>query len=151
MTESKNFHSRAAIGPTAKPSSASRMAGREQLGDVDPPVAGVKVVPAADCAGRGHRQRVAVGNAAVGQALDHRRVEGERCAARAVIGERLAVRLDDHGEEVAADPGRHRLDHAEDGVGRDRRVDRGAAAIEDVECHVEQRSGGRSRSCNRGR
>ena len=51
----------------------------------------------------------------------------------AVIGDRLPARLDDHGEEVAADPRRHRLDHAEDGVGGDRRVDRRPAAIEDVE------------------
>ena len=76
---------------------------------------------------------MAVGNAAVGEGLDHVGGEAERRAPGAVIGECLAIRLDDHGEEVAADAGRHRLDHAKDGVGGDRRIDRRAAAIDDSE------------------
>src|SRR4051812_13945560 len=48
----------------------------------------------------------------------------ERCAAARVESvELLRLRVPDDGEEVAADPTGHRLDHAEYGVGCDGSVD----------------------------
>src|SRR5690606_4600223 len=64
--------------------------------------------------------------------------EGERGATGAVIGHGPAAGLDDHGEDVAANAGRHGLDHAEDRIRGNRRIDGRPATVE----HVEGGTGG---------
>ena len=66
-----------------------------------------------------------------GRALEQSAGGGGGPPAGAVVGDRPAVRLDDHGEKVAPDAGRHGFDHAQHGIGGDRRVDGAAPRIED--------------------
>ena len=67
-----------------------------------------------------------------------------RPAAGVEAVELLRLRIPDDGEQVAADALPRGLHEAQDGVGRDGGVDRGAAALEDVERHLaRQRLAGR--------
>ena len=59
--------------------------------------------------------------------------------------ELLGLRIPDDGEQVAADPARHRLDHAEHRVGGDRGIDGVAPLLQDAD-----RRRGRQRLAGRG-
>ncbi len=70
---------------------------------------------------------------------------GSRCAAAGVqADEPLRLGVPDDGEQVAADPAGHRLDHAEHGVRGDRRIDGIATLLQDAD-------GGRGRQRLAGR
>jgi hypothetical protein len=82
---------------------------------------------------------MALGNALPGQASQRVHGEGGGRAARAVVADGMAIGLDDHGQHVATDAGGHRFHHAEDGIGRERRIDSAAAFAQ----HLQRGLGGK--------
>ncbi len=110
-------------------------------------VIGVDPAPGIDQAGIGHGVD-AIGRHRI-EALGLIPIDDRplRCTARAVIGDDLAAALRRIEQEpVAADAGRLRLDHREDGGGGDRRIDRVAAGLQRLDRRrARQRMRGGSR------
>ncbi len=134
----------ATIGETGKPARACSIAGSSSLAKASLPNFCVQRLPAADAAGH------APGEGTVDGDFLQAQVEGlleapviGRAAAGVEAEELLVFLAPENGEEVAAGPAAHRLDKAEHGIGRNDRVDRIAAGLENVDArHARQRHGG---------
>ena len=106
--------------------------GSEDLGPRQPAVSPVGVAPGADGAGDRDRQRTAIGEGREPACPEGLGIGGGGRPAGAVQGGLPAVGLvPDQPERVTADPTAGRLDDAQHGVGRDRRVDGVPARAED--------------------
>ena len=119
---------------------------REQLGPRPGAEPLAKLVPAVDAAGHRPAQRPVDGDRRQPLGLEQLDRRGRRRAAAGVEAvELLGLGVPDDGEQVAADAARHRLDHAEHGVGRDGGIDGVAALLQ----HAD-RGRGRQRLAGRG-
>ena len=90
----------------------------------------VQIPPALHDAGGGDGQRVALGDAALGQGLDQLGRQALGSAPGAVVGQRCLARRHQHGQQVTAHAGGHGLDHAEHGIGGNGGIDGGTPLLQ---------------------